>query len=72
MDTMKFEKLDDVKFRSLTQEEMREFDAGCKRWRVEEVVISFHPIYGEISEERRRRYTLFGRATDEWEVRWVE
>lgn len=72
MDAVYFESLENCKFKSYTQEEMREFGGGCKRWRVEEVVISLHPVYGEITEERRRRYTLFGKPTDDWEVRWVD
>ncbi len=71
METVKFEKLDDAKFKSLTQEEMKSLDGGWG-WHIEEIVDSVHPVYGEISEARFRRYTLFGRATDEWQVRRVD
>lgn len=71
MDAVKFEKLDDVKFRALTQDEMKSLDGGWG-WHVEEVIKTEHPVYGEISEARFRRYTLMGRATDEWQTRRVD
>lgn len=72
MDTVYFESLENCKFKSYTDEEMREFGGGCKRWCKEDSFISYHPVYGEVSQERWQRYTLFGKPTDEWEVRWVD